>query len=199
MKGGVREISPGNIDWAHSGGVWHCPDDQDQPENSGIAITFNANLLGGNGGANYHPAKSLAAMQRPAEVLLAADTNKPYFAGVVNQTGTDFVRVEPGGDVAGITDETSTQAAAWVNHWFRQYDWTDLKDDPNNCATGAWTCKAVSFRHQRTGQRTGSANVIFADGHSKAQRYGQMSARNYLPMISDDLAGRCDKNIDCLP
>ena len=197
IKGGVVQKIHADgtreIDWQRTGGVWHCPDDNDQPNNSGVGITGNANLLGAPG----HPAKSLAAISRPSELLFASDTNKPYFGGSVNQTGTDFIRVEPGGDVD--TDETSLKAAQFVNKWFRQYDWTDLQADPNACATGGWTCKYPSFRHNRSGQKTGMANVVFADGHTKPMRWGQMSAKNYLPMLPDDLAQKCDTDINCGP
>ena len=200
IKGGVvQDTNPDgskSINWKRTGGVWRCPDDNDQPENSGVSITGNGNILGAPG----HAAKNLAAMIRPSELLFAADTNKPYFPGSnpsVNQTGTDFIRVEPGGDVD--TDETSLKAAQFVNKWFRQYDWTDLQADPNACATGGWTCKYPSFRHNRSGQKTGYANVLFADGHTKAERWGQMSAKNYLPMLPDDLAQKCDTDINCGP
>ena len=204
IKGGIRQVNNPDgtkgIDWKNSGGVWACPDDRDQPSGSGIAITGNADILGAGHDAPTaaHPVKALASLLRPAEVMLAADTNKPYDGGTtVTQTGTDFIRVEPGGDYDA--DESSLKAAQYVNQWFKVQDWTDLHGDPNACPTGAWTCKYPSFRHNRTGNKTGFANVLFADGHTKAMRWGQMSAKNYLPTLPDDIASACDKSLNCLP
>lgn len=170
-----------SIVWEKCGGAWRCPSDTDNFNASQISYTSNAELLGTGSGFR---SKSLAAIQRPAELMFAAETNKPDKVGA--QTGTDFVRVMPGGDFD--VDETSEAAAKWVYDYFKKYDWTDLKADPNACPTGAWRCKYPSFRHSRTGTRSGFCNVIFADGHSKSMRYGSMGAGNYLPMLSDDLA-----------
>ena len=199
IKGGVHELPGGGIDWAKSGGVWACPDDSDQPNNSLVSITGNGDVLGaGDDTANpSHAPKSLSQILRPAEVLFASDTNKPYFGGSVNQTGTDFIRVQQPGDFSD--DEASLAAARDVNKWFKMNDWTDLKADPNACPTGGWTCKYPSFRHNRSGKFTGIANVLFCDGHVKAEKWGQMSARNYLPMLPDDIAAKCDTDINCGP
>ena len=163
-------------------GMWHCPDDSDGPPT--LSYSTNANLLGAG---DFQPAKTLAAMNRPADTVFFAETNKPSFDGkTYGDVGTDFVRVQPGRDVD--VPENSEAAADFYMKNMTQEDWTDLKGDPNACPTGAWKCKYPKFRHNRSGAKSGFATVAFGDGHAKAVRWGQLRPVNWLPVLSDDIA-----------
>jgi prepilin-type N-terminal cleavage/methylation domain-containing protein/prepilin-type processing-associated H-X9-DG protein len=192
MKNGVRQNASGVLDWAQSGGAWRCP--SDPGTGSGISYSANANIGGaGNAGqpAPRMPAKTLAAVARPAEVMWATEANKGTdAAGKINQTPTDLLRVDPTwGDGIYKVAESSEQAARLIQQWFKEKDWTEASAN-NNCVDGSWACKYPAFRHHRTGPRSGFATFVFCDGHAKAARYGTLGAGNYLPLISDDLANR---------
>ncbi len=192
IKNGVKQNADGKINWGQSGGIWRCP--SDSAAGSGISYTANGNIGGAANSQDVNPfvhAKSLAAIQRPAEVLWAAEANKQTNAqGQVTGTPTDLVRVHPTyGDGIYKVNEESEQAAQLLRAYFKQKDWSE-KSCNVGCPDGAWACKYPNFRHSRSGERSGFANMVFADGHAKAIRYGTLSAGNYLPLISEDLANR---------
>jgi prepilin-type N-terminal cleavage/methylation domain-containing protein/prepilin-type processing-associated H-X9-DG protein len=202
IKSGVRLGPPEDIArfWNQSTGLFHCPSDGV----GGIyktSYSTNANLLGaGGGGGNFNcmTAKSLGAISRPAEMVAVVETNKVNFGAGVWDVGTDLVRM--GGDIP--LDPSSEDAARWYRDNMRcvTQDFTDWAATPygSDCPLGDWSCKYPAFRHNRSGRGSGNANVTFADGHVKAVRWGTLSAGNWLPQLSDDLAARyAPSNIGC--
>jgi len=187
----------GTPNWNRAKNIYHCLDDSDGPAT--VSYSTNAMLLGagnvGTGPAQFFQAKTLAAINKPADLLAIADTNKPCFADSgCSDTGTDFIRVQEGtsdlfyNPPAGMGGENGEWAASRVCIYTKHRDWTSFKDDPFNCPDGAWSCKHPSFRHSRNGVFSGLANVAFSDGHAKAMRWSSMGPGNWLPGLSDDLA-----------
>ena len=164
-------------------GLFHCPSDS-TGGNQTRSYTTNANLMGSGSAAwgtpNY--GKTLASMQRPADVLAIAEVNKGLQNGSPN-IPTDLVRM--GGDVA--LDPASLDAAKWYAYYNKCVDYTTMNQE---FPSYGWTSKYPSFRHNRTGKRSGYANVVFGDGHAKAMRHGIMTPGAWLPALSDDIASQ---------
>ncbi len=187
----VNNGKPVNDNFSDYTGMWHCPSDS---VGKPLSYALNAQLAGGGA----FPAKSLSAMARPADTVWAGETNKVWASwnngsGGFGDPGTDFTRVQPGGDYDA--DESSQKAIDFYNNWSKFQDFSDGTPgvNPTDCvwATGgpggntggAWQCKYPAFRHQRTGKKSGNANFVFGDGHAKNVRWGQMGAQNWLPLI----------------
>ncbi|MDX1932293.1 MAG: DUF1559 domain-containing protein [Capsulimonadales bacterium] len=208
IKNGQVRDTAGVVLWRASNGLYRCPSDG-TPSTS---YTANANLFGGDSGGNVKPAKTLAAMNRPADVVAIMDSNKWRNDGATDtpgyETPTDIIRV--GLNINGVNgnngdvplDESSNAAAKWMQNYFKNpqcdmtdyhgYPWSDLSP----CATygganAGWANKYPAFRHHRTGLGSGFANFAFADGHAKAFRFGSLGAANYLPLLSDTTAAVC--------
>jgi prepilin-type N-terminal cleavage/methylation domain-containing protein len=173
-------------------GIWHCPSDS-----QGVSISYASNaLLAGGGAAAWgllFPPKALASVDKPASVVFAAEANKRYNPdGTPSDAPTDFVR--PPADLAGAPAPDSNDAVAYYQHWLRDVDYTDFKIYYDHCpeplSGGAAfpenACKYVSFRHMRTGQKSGIANINFTDGHAKAYRWNSMKVENWFPSLSQD-------------
>jgi len=185
----------GNIDWQRikKGSAFTCPSDNSISTASGdprsLSYATNANIMGGGDGNNAQTsAKTLASMQRPAELIAAGDTEK-LFAWGEAQVPTDWVRQGFGSDGTPNTALDSREQAKWFTRYSKcvKWDYTGTAYDPESCPNGggSWSCKYPAFRHSRTGQGTGMANFVFADGHAKATRWGTLHAGNWLPGISD--------------
>ncbi len=186
---------------ASATGVWQCPSASTIGTNRvSAALTTNANLMGV--GYNWgpispeHQALSLAAINRPAEVVAIGETNRVMFGDGSADTGTDFVRIGvggSGGDVNGDRDcGTDARACQWYALQGKCYDYTNFEKtikDPN--ITG-WRQKQLAFRHNRSGFKTGIANIVYADGHAKGATYGSVTARHWLPQLSDEAANAAD-------
>jgi prepilin-type N-terminal cleavage/methylation domain-containing protein/prepilin-type processing-associated H-X9-DG protein len=191
----------GTPNWNRAKNIYHCLDDSDGPAT--VSYSTNAMLMGaGNtttAPAQFWNGKSLAAMNYPADTVLLADTNKPCWPDTsCSDTGTDFIRVDPGSSDAFFAyPESSEDAARAVCIYTKHRDWTDLKADPLLCPDGTWSCKHPSFRHNRSGTFTGNANITFGDGHAKSMRWGSLGPKNWLPTLSDDLANRYDTPEEC--
>lgn len=191
IKNGFRPgpATDPNLYWQASKGVYHCPSDSTGGNDNSISYSSNANVMGGGDGTDTTTApKSLASIQRPADLVAVAETNK-FVNGTV--IPTDLVRM--GGDVS--YDPTSENAAKWYAAAMKckKYDNTDVggrnwgECDAPAGGTG-WQCKYPAFRHNRTGQGSGSANIVFADGHAKSMQFGKLGAQSWLPALSDELA-----------
>jgi len=174
-------------------GLFHCPSDSDGPAT--LSYATNANLMGAQTSVNnpaFRAPKSLAAINAPADLISIAESWKPFFVndGGFNQTPTDLVSINTNGSQYNDVplDESSELANQWYNRNYQcvSNDVTDDKIDPN---TFAWKCKYMKFRHNRSGRGTGLANVVFADGHAKAVRFGNVSGKNWLPTLPGDIAG----------
>jgi len=140
------------------------------------------------------PSATLAALDRPADVVAIAEVNTAYNNGAPWNVPSDFIALE---DFPGSTPDydSSTHTACMVRSWAKGLngydDYTDATWwEPGNGTSpcpgkGNWQCKYPAFRHNRTGLRSGYANMAFADGHAHAQRYGSMDFDNFMPHPSN--------------
>ncbi len=177
--------------WANTKGIWHCPSD-----GAGVSVSYASNALLCGGGAEawglLFPPKSLASVDKPASVLFAAECNKRYNSdGTPSDAPTDFVR--PPADLAGAPAADSNDAVAYYQHWLHDVDYTDFKIYSDSCPealnAGVFpenACKYPAFRHNRTGQKSGIANINFTDGHAKAYRYGSLNVENWFPSLTQE-------------
>jgi prepilin-type processing-associated H-X9-DG protein len=112
-----------------------------------------------------------------------ADAAPTYFTWTSPNWGTvptDIVR--PGWDITKGSDTRDSQAA---QDWYST-NWlpTDMTDgftpigNPWSCPIGSWDCKGLDYIHTRSGNKTGAANISFADTHAKAMHFGQVQLKN---------------------
>lgn len=194
---------------ASATGAWQCPNAPALGRNNvTAAYTANGNLMGVGYSwgaiAPEHQSLSMAAIQRPAEVVSIGETNRVVFPNGDGDTGTDFIRVGApgGGDIKGPRDcsDANQIACRWYALQNKCYDYTNFENtikDPN--ITG-WRQKQLAFRHSKGGVGTGSANVLYADGHAKAVMFGRITPRAWLPQLSDAAAAAADtyqQNLAC--
>lgn len=188
---------------ASATGVWQCPSAPVIGRNRvSASYTTNGNLMG----VGYswgpiepvHQSLSMAAVNRPAEVVSIAETNRVMFPDGNADTGTDFIRVGipggGGGDINGPRDCTDAgqTACRWYALQSKCFDYTNFENtikDPN--ITG-WRQKQLAFRHSKNGVGTGLANVVYADGHAKAVQFGRITPRAWLPQLDDNAAAVAD-------
>lgn len=206
IKGGIGRNADGTQNWKTSRGLYVCPSDTLATTISPISYTSNANLFGACNvndcpGGIARP-KTLAALNRPADVLAVSETNKVFFADGNQETGTDFIRLGwnegTGGDVNTLIPN-SLEAAQWYAYYNKCRDYTTWNLPPA-AEAGGWTQKYPAFRHNRSGKRSGFANVTFADGHAKAMRHGMLTPGSWLPTLSDQFADQgatYQRNLDC--
>jgi prepilin-type N-terminal cleavage/methylation domain-containing protein/prepilin-type processing-associated H-X9-DG protein len=189
---------------ASATGAWQCPNSSTIGNNKvSVALTTNANLLGVGYGwgaiAPEHRALSLSAINRPAEVIAIAETNRVMFGDGNADTGTDFVRV--GADVNGSRDCSDAQRACrWYSLQGKCYDYTNYEKTLKDPNIVGWRGKQLAYRHARNGFKTGNANIVFADGHAKVAVYGSVTPRYWLPELGDDAAAVADayqRNLVC--
>ncbi len=184
---------------SNKGGLYHCPS---APANK-INYAVNGLIHGagpgpgdGAGWANNRPSHSLASIDRPADTVALSEVNVAYSAGKPWNVPSDFIAMEdfPGPPPNG---DNSTHTACLVRSWAKGLngydDYTDINAawDPNASAnpcpgTGLWSCKFPAFRHNRTGLKSGFANMSFADGHAHAQRYGSLDFDNFMPQPTNN-------------
>jgi prepilin-type N-terminal cleavage/methylation domain-containing protein/prepilin-type processing-associated H-X9-DG protein len=209
IKNGYNQIGV----LASANGAWACPNAPVIGNNRvTAAYTTNANLMGVASAANpgdalpsEHQPVSLAAVNRPAEVVAIAETNRCFPGGGASaDTGTDFVRVgnPNGGDIPGPREcnDAALRACNWYALQNKCYDYTNFERTIRDPGLVGWRQKQPAFRHQRNGFRTGSANVVYADGHAKLVLYGTLTPRAWLPTMSDDVAQATDilqRNLVC--
>jgi prepilin-type N-terminal cleavage/methylation domain-containing protein/prepilin-type processing-associated H-X9-DG protein len=187
-------------------GVWQCPSAEEIGTNKvTTGYSSNGNLMGvayswnpgGAGNENpEHKSLSMAEVNRPAEVIAIAESNRIMNANGTADTGTDFIRVgaPTGGDIKGPRDCSDANQAAcrWYSLQSKCYDYTNYENtlkDPN--ITG-WRFKHVAYRHSKAGPGTGSGNVLYADGHAKAVTFGRVTPRAWLPQLNDATAAATD-------
>jgi prepilin-type N-terminal cleavage/methylation domain-containing protein/prepilin-type processing-associated H-X9-DG protein len=180
-------------------GVWHCPSDS---STLGVSYAGNAMVFGGGAadwGLGPYPAKTLAAINAPADCVLFAEL-VPFYNpdGSINNNITDFGRTNATPDeIPGTTEnggDTSPQSLAYHQAWLKT-DMTTLKPGIDPCPDAVkldWNsggCKMISYRHSHTSSG-GFTNVGFCDGHCKAQRTGGMKVHNWVPeqLSADQLA-----------
>ena len=192
----IKTAGAQNIWDATIKGVWHCPSDS---KTAGVSYAANAMIAGGLAapwGAVY-PAKTLAAINAPADCAFAAELVPAYNAdGTINNNETDFARSSPGdneipGSPNGDLDPINL---AYYQKWLHT-DMTDLRPGIDPCPNGTQlnfdgsACKMISYRHFHNGLDSGMTNVLYCDGHTKAVRFGQMKVHNWVPeqMSQDQL------------
>jgi len=182
IKNGVR--SDGS-DWNQAKGIEHCPDDAASSIKT-MSYSVNANI----GGMAYASAKTVAAIDSPADVVWGTESVHQYSGGVAQEVPTDLLRCVGPGEADGwpydihtsCTDDATVQV---INGWLRNNDWTDYKGD-SACPNGGIGCtKSPSYRHSRGGDKNGMANMVFCDGHAKAVRFGTQKAQNWLLGLTD--------------
>jgi prepilin-type N-terminal cleavage/methylation domain-containing protein/prepilin-type processing-associated H-X9-DG protein len=190
-------------------GAWQCPNAPVIGNNKvSASYTTNGNLMGvayawnpGGAGAEdpVHKSLSLAAINRPAEVVSIAETNRCFpSGGAAADTGTDFIRVGipggGGGDINGPRDcsDAGQIACKWYGLQSKCYDYTNYENTIKNPELAGWRHKQVAFRHSKNGIGTGRANVIYADGHTKSVGFGGVGARAWLPQLDDARAQQAD-------
>lgn len=199
MKGGfvtktTDASGSSTSDWQRAKGIYRCPSDT---LTTHLSYSSNANVMGGGDGSGADTApKSLATIQRPAELIAVGDSNrlKNPWSGTA-EVPTDWVRQGSGDTNGGQLNGNG------MTRWFtkyskcKRYDFTDIIQEPscpgdaNHASTeGHWGCKYPAFRHNRSGQASGFANMTFADGHAKTVRWGSLHAGNWLPGITDEQA-----------
>lgn len=188
-------------------GVWQCGNTSELGNNRVTnAYSSNGNLMGvaysWNGGAGredpVHRSLSMAAIQRPAEVISIAESNRVVFPDGNGDTGTDFIRVGVpgggGGDVNGPRDCTDAGqiACRWYSLQSKCFDYTNYENTLKDPNIAGWRMKQPAYRHGRAGVGTGVANVLYADGHAKGVPYGRLTPRAWLPQLSDTAAAAAD-------
>ena len=175
--------------WGDSGGsVWHCPDDH---LGSNISYACNPWVAGYLSAPDFRlnlKNERMPAWQRslrssevphPSETIFAGDSNKFWDESKqqYDDVFADWVR-SIDGPVAG---RTHGQTIAW----YRGFLQTDYTDSEGDCQSpGEWSCKGPAYRHFRHGDRTGSANMLFCDGHVKMFPFGSMKAENVFPELA---------------
>ena len=182
VKAGIKSNAS---DWNQAKGIEHCPDDT---ASSTLTMSYavNANI----GGMPYAQAKSVAAIDAPADVVWATEAVHRYSGGVAAETPTDLLRCVGQGESDGWpydihTSCTDDATVKIVNGWLHDNDWTDYKGGAA-CPNGGFGCtKSPAYRHSRGGDKNGLANMVFCDGHAKAVRFGSQKAQNWLLGLSD--------------
>lgn len=192
---------------ASANGVWQCPNAPVIGKNKvSAAYTTNGNLMGvaydWNGGPGteepVHRSLNLAAIQRPAEVISIAETNRVVMPDGNADTGTDFIRVGipggGGGDINGPRDcaDAAQKACRWYALQSKCYDYTDFENTIKDPNIAGWRQKQIAFRHSKAGVGTGLGNIVYADGHAKAVQFGRVTPRAWLPQLSDAAATTAD-------
>jgi prepilin-type N-terminal cleavage/methylation domain-containing protein/prepilin-type processing-associated H-X9-DG protein len=190
-NGNVNENA--GVSWNRSNGIFHCPSDTEGP--AVVSYTTNALLTGaGNAASGFYPPESLAAIDKAADVVLIAESNKAWDINTdagFDDTGTDLVRPE---NDLGVS-KTSPDAAYFYRDWIKNQDYTNTQWIPTQtCPPGpsygslsypdGWNCKYPAFRHNRTGQKSGICNFAFSDGHAKGFRWGTMKVSNWFASLT---------------
>lgn len=196
------KIGEADANWNRNKGMAHCPSDTE----GNISTSYTANALVfpvfSTGNAPMAAGHGLADMESPASLVIATDGIHRYQTGTAIDTETDHIRpcaTAPGGASSdcswgdlGVPDN-SDAAVQYMSHWLKVVDYTDFRNDwccscPNDMAGGVtsrWGCKYPAFRHSRSGNKSGLANMAFADGHAKAVRWGTQTPANWFVSLTD--------------
>jgi prepilin-type N-terminal cleavage/methylation domain-containing protein/prepilin-type processing-associated H-X9-DG protein len=187
--------SAGVSQWALTSptSIWHCPSDT-QSHAAVISYAANALIVGGGATewADMSPAKTLAAIDKPADVVFDGEMVPAYdSAGNLANAETDFTR--PHIDIANQPADDSDTAVQYYYDWLH-IDMTDLRPGydpcpasiglPNWPVSGVSGCKMIAWRHNRNGVNSGISNFCFTDGHAKGIRFGSMKVSNWFPQLT---------------
>ncbi len=122
--------------------------------------------------------RTLAGIDRPADLIYAGDANKfhvPAWGVDFGTAGEDFLRDGPGNDLDCAYG--SDDCVVKMRDILQNQDFTDGFDP----TVDGWAAKFPAFRHARSGVKSGFANFVFTDGHARAQHYGSTKAANWFP------------------
>ena len=184
-----------------AGSIWHNPNDG-RISSTGTGYTTNPMLSGVFGtkdgtcdalgvgqitrdGGPVEPSANGTAIASPANVAWLVDAVPVWFSWTSPNWAsipTDLPR--PAWDLPGTPKSTDQAAKDWYTKSYFPVDLTDgwaPQGNPWECPIGAWACKGIDFIHSRSGQKSGSANASFADGHAKSMRFGQFKVQNLFP------------------
>lgn len=197
-NGSVNEAA--GVSWNKSNGIFHCPSDSEGP--AVVSYTTNALLTGaGNAAAGFFAPETLAAIDKPASVVLISESNKAWNINTdvgFDDTGTDLVRCE---NDLGVP-KSSGACAYFYRDWIHNQDYSTSQWTPiTGCPAGpsftdaagnklgypdGWNCKYPAYRHNRQGPKTGMANFAFSDGHAKSYRWNSTLIENWFPSLQGE-------------
>jgi len=181
VKNGSKSVTDMGA-WELAGGVWACPSFPTPiPREYGInsSIAGDESYFASHSGYNWGPWQSLtlAALPSPASALLAAEHG---YEGAAPSTGTGIVRdwQDPfiitweyawlaGGPLAN--DDVGADSALLKGS--DTDAGTGVSNSPVGSETGGFAGQMPRFRHQNT------CNVIYADGHVKATKLGDLAGQ----------------------
>jgi prepilin-type N-terminal cleavage/methylation domain-containing protein/prepilin-type processing-associated H-X9-DG protein len=183
--------------FSQAGSIWHNPaDTRISPNATGYTTNpMLSGVFGNDANGIPQPAGAITldggpvensvngtAVANPANVAWLVDAVPVWFSWTSPnwaEVPTDLPR--PRWDLPGQPAPTSDAAKVWYRDTYFPVDLTDgwsPQGNPWECPIGAWACKGISYIHSRNGQRSGTANVVFADGHAKGMRFGQFRVEN---------------------
>jgi prepilin-type N-terminal cleavage/methylation domain-containing protein len=141
----------------------------------------------GSAAQDFEPSQTSSALQSPSDVLWLADAAPVVFTWynpIWTTVPSDLIR--PHWDIPGSPDPTSAAAQNWVQTNWIPLDLTDgwsPQGNPWSCPIGSWDCKGLDYIHTRTGNKTGTANISYADTHAKGMHFGQFQLKNLFPSL----------------
>jgi prepilin-type N-terminal cleavage/methylation domain-containing protein len=124
--------------------------------------------------------KSLAAIDNSAEIVFATDANKNLLAAWT-QPGEGWGPTDTPSAADFGSPEGSDALVTKVNTWLR----TDRTAGFDVAAGDSWNAKGPAYRHMRDGLNSGTAVMVFMDGHAKAIRFGTSRPQNWMPGLTD--------------
>lgn len=169
--------------WANTGdSLWHCPDDhigQNMSYGANPMVTGSFVMMFRTMRSNqWEPSWRLSAIHHPELVIFAGDTNKLWSDDTqeYREVYIDWERpIDP-----PLSGKPESAQIAWYRQFLKQ-DYTYVED---GCPTpGLYGCKGPSYRHNRTGPGSGSANMVFCDGHVKSFEIGTITPDNLFPNL----------------
>lgn len=190
--------------WHSYGGLWTDPNDPDANGEFKASMTANASIFGvsivnqstgapctvadrGSNGCDGPQESSMSSTNIPSPASTwalspAAHACLPWAGGCPGEIPTDLARKSWEIPPFDKIDGSAPEAVAWTQDYLTKYDYSDkFQGIPwQDCPLGAWACKYFAFRYNRTGLKTGSVPMAFADGHAKDVRYGSMKVEDFL-------------------
>ena len=165
------------------GSVYTCS----STTNSGNRISYAANsIVSGRDyrgwGGKLFPQKRFASIEKPTLVIWVGDSN--YESDMAGDAPADWISSL---DIGTPSDDDPKTAqwyqANWIGKNFTAISARYCKPYGQS-GSDVWQCKGPSYRHARTGDQNGIANLIFCDGHSKGMVFGRMRLENIFPLSS---------------
>ena len=124
----------------------------------------------------WEVSKSLSDVLHPSQTIWAGDTNKVWdrAQGGYSEVFTDWMRRTD----TPLRHKNEQETRQWYKD-FLAHDYTYYQGIcPNPSSYG---CKSLAYRHYRSGSGTGSANVVYCDGHVKSMLFGTVTVDHLFP------------------